>query len=130
MEVKIVKTKDFYDTMCLWWDGHGFPRVNPSILPENTFVCYNNGKPIYSTCFYNTDSYLCWIGWQIVDPEATKEDKKGGLRSISLAIETYAKSAGYEVVFTTTPHEGIKKTLTSIGYSVKDSGVDHLIKEI
>lgn len=131
MKVKLVRTQDFYSTMCEWWDGHNFTRVSPSLMPMNTFVCYNDeGKEIYSTCFYNTDSNLCWLGWQISNPRTTKEERKGGLGHLLNEVGEYAKGEGYQVIFTTTPDIRVQTKLTELGYVVGDSNVTHLTKTI
>lgn len=128
MEVKIVKTKDFYDTMCEWWDAHNFPRVSPSMLPEKTFVCYLKDTPIYSTCFYNTDSNLCWLGWQITNPKVKKEDKKGGLELLFSEIEKYARYVEYHIIFTTSNTSSVERALVNRKFTVGDTDVNHYIK--
>ena len=129
MEVRIVNTKDFYDTMVEWWEGQGFPVVSPSLMPENTFVCYSSDNtPIYSCCFYNTDSNLCWLAWQIANPSATKEQKKGGLLDLFKEIEKYAAYVGYQVVFTTSHTPSVEAKLLERKFHVGDEGVNHYIK--
>jgi hypothetical protein len=131
MEVKLIKTEAFYNTMKYWWDGHKFLHVSPSMLPDTTFVCINNkGVPVYSTCFYNTDSNLCWIGWQISNPYESKEDKEGCFDFLVKEIENYAKSVGYHIVFTTSRTPKVEQTLLDNGFDTGDINVNHYIKTL
>lgn len=131
MEVKLVKTEDFYNTMKHWCDGNNFVHISPSMLPETTFVCINdNGVPVYSMCFYNTDSNLCWIGWQLANPYVDKVDRKGCFNFLFESIENYAKSLNYQVVFTTTNTPSVEGTLVSRGFEQGDLNVNHYIKNI
>lgn len=131
MKVKLIRTETFYDTMKVWWLGQGFPIVSPSMLPETTFVCYNEkGVPTYSMCFYNTDSNLCWVGWQLANPEISKEDKKGCFRFLFEEVEKYSKEVGYQVMFTTSRTPAVEGTLLDLDYSIGDTNVNHYIKNI
>lgn len=126
MEVKMVKTEAFYDTMKHWWDGQKFEHVSPSMLPENTFVCLKDGVPIYSVCFYNTDSNLCWIGWEIGNPDV--EDKSGGLKFLLEEVEKYARYVGYHIIFTTSKHPAVSSKLLERKFVVGDENVNHFLK--
>lgn len=128
MEVRIVKTEDFYDTMKQWWEGQNFPPVAPAMLPEITLVCYNGDLPIYSTCFYNTDSNLCWLGWQIANPNAPKELKKGGLKFLFDEVEKYARYRGYMVMFTTSNTPSVEAKLKETKFNLGDENVNHYVK--
>lgn len=128
MEVKLVSTKEFYPTMEKWWDGHNMPHVSPSILPNNTFIVYNNSKPIYSMCFYNTDSNLAWVGWQLSNPEVNKEDKKGCFSFLFTEVEKYARMVGYQVIFTTSNTPSVVKILNEREFIVGDNSVKHYTK--
>lgn len=131
MRVELRTTKDIYSQMKEWWEGHNFPVVNPSLLPHKTFVCYNdNDIPVYSVCFYNTDSNLCWIGWEISNPNVDKSETKGCFAHLFKVVESYAKHLGYDVMFTTTDKKSIEGTLTKQDWYRADENVNHLIKEI
>lgn len=131
MTVKLIKTKDFYPTMMEWWDGQEKAHVSPSMLPENTFVCFNDEDvPTYSMCFYNTDSHLCWLGWQIANPRLTREQKRGCFPFLFKAMEDYAKASGYHLMFTTSNTPAVEGTLSNLGYEMGDKNVNHYIKII
>jgi len=129
MEVKRIRTEDFYDTMKQWWDGNNEAHVSPSMLPEFTFVCFNDkGTPTYSMCFYNTDSNLCWLGWQLVNPTVSKEDKKGCFSFLFEEVEKYSRRVGYQVMFTTSKTPAVVGTLNKRKFVVGDENVNHYIK--
>lgn len=131
MEVRLLKTKGFYPTMKKWWDGHGFPCVDIYLLPEYTFVCFiRHSVPIYSMCFYNTDSNIAWVGWQISNPDIDMELKKGGLKLLFEEVEKYAIYNNYKALFTTSKHLSVEKTLKDVGYSLGDNNVNHYLKII
>jgi hypothetical protein len=131
MKVQLIKTKDFYDTMREWWIGQNESQVSPSMLPEGTFVCYNdNDVPVYSMCFYNTDSHLCWLGWQLANPSVTKEDKKGCFEYLFNQVEEYSKQQGYHMMFTTSKTPAVVHTLNKTGFQQGDENVNHYIKII
>jgi len=129
MKVKLIKTQEFYPTMKEWWNGHNFEPVSPSMLPEFTFVCYNdNDTPVYSMCFYNTDSNLAWIGWQISNPKVSKKDTKGCFKLLFEEVEEHAIKNNYQVLFTTTKHPSVEATLEGLGFKAGDTTVNQYIK--
>lgn len=131
--MKVVKklTEDFYPQMLDWWKGQGFTPVSPSMLPEYTFVCLNDeGTPIYSMCFYNTDSNMCWIGWQLGNPYVSVEDRSGGFKFLFEEVERYSISVGYQVMFTTSKTPVVQAMLKGSGYIEGDTNVNHYLKII
>ena len=128
MEVIRVETGDFYKTMEQWWDGHNFPHVSVDILPKYTFVCYNDKIPIYSCCFYNTDSDLAWVAWQISNPKVPYHMKSGGLEILFEEMEKYAKHLKYKMLFTTSHTPQVVDALLSQEFAKGDENVDHYIK--
>jgi len=124
-------TKDFYPTMVNWWKGNNFNVVSPSMLPEFTFVVYNDSDvPTYSMCFYNTDSNLAWIGWQLKNPKVDKKDKVFNLIHLFKHIEEYAKDLGYEILFTTSNTKPIEDIMGNLNYSIGDIDVKHYLKQL
>ena len=129
MRVEQVNTVDFYPIMKSWWEGHNFPIVSLGFLPYYTFVCYNEKDvPVYSMCFYNTDSHLCWIGWQISNPEVSKEETKGCFKYLFEEAEKHAKKEEYTFMFTTSKNPSVEATLKNTGYEEGDTNVNHYIK--
>lgn len=129
MKIKLIKTEDFYETMKEWWDKHDFTHVSPSMLPENTFVVYNNkGVPTHSICFYNTDSELCWLGFPISNKEV--EEKQDCFYFLMKGVEKYAKKLGYRLLFTTSENPAVQHILTKSNYVIGDINVNHYIKII
>lgn len=131
MKVKLIKTKEFYSTMQKWWDGHNFPHVSPSMLPENTFVVFNgNGDATHSVCFYNTDSNLCWLGFPLGNNEVEKEDRKDCFSYLLEQVESVAKQLDYQIMFTTSNVPPVESVLTKNGYVKGDVNVNHYMKQL
>lgn len=130
MIVKKVITKDFYSTMVDWCKGNNFKNISPAVLPEYTFVIFKEDIPIYSTCFYNTDSNLAWIGWELKNPHTTKKQREGGLKVLINHIGIYAKSLGYQILFTTSNTKPVENTMLQLGFEVGDVNVKHYIKQL
>lgn len=129
MKVNIIKTEDFYPTMKRWWDGQKEPHVSPSMLPEYTLVVSNSkGEQTHSMCFYNTDSNLCWLGWQLANPDVKKEDKEGCFTYLFEEAEKYARYNGYHIMFTTSKTPAVVGTLEKRKFITGDTNVNHYIK--
>ena len=129
MKVKLIKTEDFYSTMKEWCEGHEFPVISPSMLPQGTFVCENNeGQETYSVCLYNTDSGIAWLGWELSNPSLSKEEKEGCFEFLFEVVEDYAKKVGYQVLFTTSNTPPVERVLESKGFKIGDTDVNHYLK--
>lgn len=133
MAFKVVqhKTDDVYEIMCKLWDLHKFPRINRIVLPENTFICYIDDKPIYTTCFYFTDAKgLAWLGWQISNPKIPFTKREGGLKFLTNYICNYAKKKKIKTLITTSSDENVLESLKVCGFEVGDTNVNHMVKSL
>ena len=93
--VRRIRTENFYLTIKDWCKGNNFPVISPSMLPEYTFVIYNDSDTaLYSVCFYNTDSNLAWLGWELKNPNTSKEDREGEQQSSSRDKQCREKHKG------------------------------------
>lgn len=128
MKIIKFKTKDFYTTLCVWWERHGFPIIPFNMLPETTLVVENKGNLVYSVCIYKTDSDLCWSAFPTSNKQVPFEDRKEGLTFLLKSADDYIKEQGYNISFTTTANKNIKDSLTKNGHTLGDEGVDHFIK--
>ena len=128
MKVVRVRTEDFYGVMRQWWEAHNFPIVAIDVLPVHTFVCYNDKIPVYSCCFYNTDSDLAWIAWQISNPKVPFHMKAGGLELLFEEMEKYAKQLNYLMLFTTSHTPQVVDALQKQNFSLGDENVNHYVK--
>ena len=128
--IKKVETSGFYPRMMQRCKAYGFPEISPSMLPAYTLVVLDEATDIelYSVCFYNTDSNLAWIGWELGNPEAPKELKKGALSELIQGAEVYAKQLGYDILFTTSNTKPVVKALESLDFTEGDTNVNHYLK--
>ena len=125
--IKKVKTVDFQGTLLRWSKGHNFP-LNIGVLPETTFVYYVEDIPVYSVCFYNTDSYLAWLAWPLSNPFCDKLLKEGGLNRLFQYVSEYAKSLDYIFLFTTSSTIEIEDKLKEVSFIQGDTKVNHYLK--
>lgn len=128
MELTIIKTEEFYDVLKYWWESHDFKPVDINAVPEHVFVAHNGKEPLYSMFLYETNSKLCWIGWQLANPDASKEDREGGLDFLIKQVTTYATKIGYKYCFTTSPVEVVQASLLKNGYVGADLQVNQYFK--
>lgn len=127
-KVKMYKSEEMYDEICDWWSGHNFPKLPIGFLPEECFVASKQEEDMYAVFLYHTDSQLCWLAFPVSNPKIPYEEREGGLSKLIEAVTVYAKKAGYEFIFTTTPLESVKKALVQNEFAVGDEGVNHYIK--
>ena len=125
--IKKVKTVDFNNTIVEWSKGHNFP-LNVGILPDTTFVYYVEDTPVYSVCFYNTDSYLAWLAWPLSNPFCDRSLKEYGLNRLFDYVGEYAKSLDYVFLFTTSNTKVVENELENIGFFTGDKTVNHYLK--
>ncbi|WP_303811775.1 hypothetical protein [Apibacter mensalis] len=113
-----------------WIEGNRFPKEAINWLSTKMLVVYKGELPIYRIFIYDTNSAICWIGWELANPEATKEQKKGGLDFLIKEVCNYAKYNGYSTVFTTSQNPAIIAKLLENQFQKGDSKVNHYIKNI
>lgn len=129
-EVKQLPKLEFYETFCKWLDVHKFPRINQAVLPENVFICYTEGIPIYCFWFYRTDSKLAWLAFPASAKNVNFKKKQGGMEFLLEHITNYCKKKKILTLITTSNTQSVIDPLLSNGFEVGDSGVSHLIKKI
>jgi urease accessory protein UreE len=130
MKLNIILTKEFYPILKYWWESHDFTPVDIDMLPEKVFVVVKDDTPIYSMFLYETNSKLCWIAWQLGNPDVSKEIKKGGLTFLIKEVTKYAEKLGYKFSFTTSPVKVIQEALMEEGYLEGDIKINHYLKII
>lgn len=130
MEVRVEKTKDFYDTAKKWWKRHKFPIIHLSFLPVNVFVVSNNDQDLYCMFFYETDSALAYLAYPISNLEVPKEQRKGGFEFLLNEMEKYAIKEGYYLNYTTSPVKVVQDALLNVGYVEGDILVNQYFKTL
>ena len=130
MEVRKIKTKDFYETAKLWWKSHGFPIVHISLLPVYVFVVSDNNDDLYCCFFYNTDSALAYLAYPISNIKIDKEKRNGALEYLFNEIEKHARKDGYYLMYTTSYIPAVMKALEKTGYKEGDVLVNQFFKEL
>ncbi len=130
MEVRKIKTADFYPFAKLWWEDHGFPVVHVSFLPIHVFVVSENNDDLYCCFFYNTDSALAYLAYPISNRKFSKERRNGALEYLFNEMEKHARKEGYYLLYTTSYVPPVMKALENIGYKEGDVLVNQFFKEL
>jgi hypothetical protein len=128
MKLNLLKTEEFYPVLKYWWESHKFTPVDIKVLPEQVFVASEGDTPLYSMFLYETNSRLCWIAWQLANPEATKKQKTGGLDFLIKEVTRYAKEKGFVLAFTTSPIKPVQDSLLKADYVEGDLQVNQYFK--
>lgn len=123
------KTEDLYEQIHEWCRGNSFPEVTLGLLPPTTFVCFNhNDEPIYSICYYNTDSNIAWLGWELGNPNVKHKDKIGGLDFLIEEVSKYSKESGYRFIQTISGTKSVINSLLNNNFIVADENINQYFK--
>ena len=128
MKLNLIRTKDFYTVLSYWWESYGFTPVGIEVLPEQVFVVSKGDTPLYSMFLYETNSKLCWVAWQLANPDTSTREREGGLDFIIKEVTRYAKEKGFTLVFTTSPVKPVQDSLLESGYVEGDLKVNQYFK--
>jgi len=126
--VKKQATDSFYETFKGWLSEHKFPEISRLILPENVFVCYSDGEPVYSTFFYFTDSKLAWVGFPASNKNIPYKNREKGLEFLMEYIVKYAKRKKMAMIITTSGTEAVIKACNGAGFLLGDENVNHYLR--
>ncbi len=129
-EARQFKKDKFYETFCQWLKEHNFPIIDRSVLPENVFVCYKEGIPVYCFWLYLTDSKLAWLAWPASDKYIDYKHKEGGLEFLVNHISRFCQENKITTMFTTSNTDSIINPLLNNGFIGRDLSVNHYIKQI
>jgi hypothetical protein len=121
---------DFYGTFSEWLEQHSFPQINELVLPNNVFVCYSEGIPIYCIWLYFTDSKLCWVAFPASNKNVNYKKRIGGMEFLLDSVSRYCKRKKIVTIITTSNTDSVIKPLLNSGFELGDSNVNHYIKKI
>ncbi len=131
MKVILKLTKDIYNELIIpWSNGNNFIAPVQAMLPKYCLLNVNGDIYTHIVAFYNTDSGLAWIGWELSNPKIHKDMKEGGLENLINGAIEYAKKSGYKLLFTTSNTPPVEHALKSIGFSIGDKNVKHYLKKL
>lgn len=128
MKTTRYRTMDIYIKVCEWWKAHGWPMLAPDFLPFEGYIISKDEVELYAVFLYVTDSSVCWLTFPVSNPEATHEQKQGGLEQLFLDVAEDAKKEGFRYMFTTSPLPRIQEALINTGFNLGDQNVNHYMK--
>lgn len=131
MKSLIVNTFEYKPLIESWMKGNRFPISSLNMWSDTTLVVFtDDNKPIYMINIYKTNSPMCWLGCELVNPESTKEQRKGGLEFLISEAEKFCMFNGYRIAFTTSSNPFIIKSLNNREFIEGDKNVSHFIKHL
>ena len=123
-------TPENYPILVEWWEKHNMSPVAMDMLPPLGMIIKKNKTPVYAIFIYLTGTGFAWLGWEVSNPDALPEQKRGALE---YGINQYIpglKKMGVKVIITTTYHKGLVNSLKKINFIVAETNVVQLIKKI
>jgi hypothetical protein len=90
-----------YETLTVWWDGHGVEHTPDNLLPAFGLVV----PGVCAGFLYQTDSDLALIEGLISNPETSAQIRDEALDDLVTALCVQARTLGYQAIsgFTQVP---------------------------
>lgn len=115
-----------YPEIFNWWQEHNMVPVARECLPGlGLFV------PGLAVAFlYKTDSKLALIEWELVNPNADKQERRQALKLIIEQLIERAKAEGFTFVFSSSAHAGLTETYKDLDFIETDKNMSYLARRI
>lgn len=116
--------------LALWWTGHGFPVLHPSILHTAGVVAYADNVPVAAAFLYMANSTgVAMLEWIVTNPEASPMSAAKGIRVCADFLCERAKLNGYGFIMASCRQPSLARLLEGAGFTKTDENVIHLVKE-
>jgi hypothetical protein len=126
MEARQFNVLRDYQTVCGWWEAHGWPQLPTNLLPANGFIV----EGLCAGFLYKTDSAFAILEFVVGNPSSDKIERGEALKVlIERAIES-AREQGALVVFTSTEHPSLIEHYQTRGFVVTDKNMTNLVRRI
>lgn len=109
-----------YESVCSWWEGHGWPALPMNALPSRGFIV----PDVAAGFLYSTDSCIAWMEWVVANPKANARDIYSGVKELVSTIIKEAKEDGFSLVFTAVRHHGLGRLYEKENFKLTDSGMN------
>jgi hypothetical protein len=125
----LVRDLDFdkdWETLMGWYEGHGWPRLDPAMLPEVSFFVPDHA----CGWLYQSDSCVCWLEFLVTNP---KGDKKLNFKALDEIYDTAiikAKELGFTAIFSSFNHKSLIRLAERKGFEVTETGMTNLVRSI
>lgn len=116
-----------YDVLVRWWEGYGWPAPSKDILPTNGFIVKKDEVGVVAGFCYKTDSSMMLFEWIIGNPNIEKETRKDGQTLLIRFVKLWAKTNGFNYLFTMTKNSGLEQRLLDNGFKKTDIDVSHFV---
>lgn len=111
--------KEDYKKIYDWWKGWGWKEGAiplPIYLPPTGLIIENNGQDICSCFIYRTDTIWGILSWFLMNPKATKENRKGCLDFLIKEATKTAYQMGFRILDVMIDKESMIKRLENHGF--------------
>lgn len=113
-----------------WWKFNDL-KIWKDILPETTYIVWENEIPVVSACLYLMNSpRACMIENLIGNPEFDRTKRKECTKLLFEFLEDKAKELGYKTVVLFSYEDKLKDYYSSLGYEKTLSNVTTFSKKL
>ena len=127
MKIRLFNPKEDYSKLTTWWEAHDWPAVHPASLSKNGFIVHDK-EDIVAGWYIRTDTGTALCEWIVGNPEIKGKRKLRALKKLINYIEDRSKKDGYHMIMTFLEHKGLMNTMSKMGYTEGDKGMDIYVK--
>ncbi len=113
-------TADDYATLACWWEAHGWPAIEPKMLPTTGVIADEKAAGF----LYQTDSKVAWMEWIVADPAAS--DRGPAIDAVISSLSEIAADMGFELILTSVKHPGLIQRYINNGFTKGDESMTNL----
>jgi hypothetical protein len=124
MRIKIFSFENdyYYKKLTLWWKFWGWKKVPPArYFPQTGIMVVNNNQEICSCFLYKTDSSWCILNWFLMNPLATRDNRKGCIDYMIQEAVKLSESMGFLAIDVMIDKQSVINKLKKHGFIIKEN---------
>lgn len=122
---------DDYDTLVEWWKFWRFTPPIREILPNNgtggVMILDDDNTPLCAGFVYDTNSYICWIEYLVVNPKLDKVKREDAIYKTLEVLKYLCKEKKYLFAFSSIKHESLLKKYINSGFTLGTKNTNEVI---
>lgn len=130
MDIRNFDVEKDYPVVANWWTKQGWPPIPKSILQCQGFMVEEDGVSLAATWIFRTGCPVYIMEWTVGNPEVKWEKRSEALQQVTEGACKWAKQDGAAQVFTMTKHDKFIKKLQDNMFTLTDSGMTHLVRNL
>jgi hypothetical protein len=131
MEVRMLNTDDYDQSLKPWWESWGWSAPSKDFLPEDgiggLMVSYE-GVDICAGFIYFTNSKAAWIEFVISNKEYKGDNRKEALQLLINCLSSVAEDKKFKYIYTSLKSNSLIKIYSDCGFTKGDSNCQEMIK--